>query len=587
MVKKIKTIAIIQARLTSKRFPSKVLKKIGRLTSIQLINERLKLSKYLNDIVFSIPNNIQNKKLESHLIENKIKYYKGSENNVVSRFLNTAKKFKADNIVRVTADCPLVDPKMLDQMLHNFKKNKVDYLTNSKDPLIQNDKYSYPDGFDLEIFKIKCLEKSIKKIKTSYDKEHVTTFIRNSKKFKKKFVKNNIDLASLKLSIDTKKNLEDIRKIYNIFYPKINFSFKDVLMHKETQKILKKNMAKKKKINRGLELWSRAKNIIPGGTMLLSKNPDRYLPNAWPTYFKTAKGCIITDLDNNKFKDLSTMGVGTNVLGYGNYLVDKAVKRVIQNGNLSTLNCKEEVLLAEKLIEIHPWFQMVKFARTGGEANAIAIRIARAATGKDNIAICGYHGWHDWYLSTNLNFTKKNNLNIHLMKDLNIKGVPKKLKDMVFSFHYGDYKTLENLVKYKKIGVIKMEVCRNTEPNISFLKKVRKLASRNNIVLIFDECTTGFRGNFGGLHKKINIHPDISIFGKTLGNGYAITSIVGKKEIMEHANNSFISSTFWTERIGPTAGLKTIKVMKEIKSWQIINKVGNKIRKRWRQLFNR
>ena len=130
-----------------------------------------------------------------------------------------------------------------------------------------------------------------------------------------------------------------------------------------------------------------------------------------------------------------------------------------------------------------------------------------------------------------------------------------------------------------------MEVCRNTEPNISFLKKVRKLASRNNIVLIFDECTTGFRGNFGGLHKKINIHPDISIFGKTLGNGYAITSIVGKKEIMEHANNSFISSTFWTERIGPTAGLKTIKVMKEIKSWQIINKVGNKIRKRWRQLF--
>ena len=248
MVKKIKTIAIIQARLTSKRFPSKVLKKIGRLTSIQLINERLKLSKCLNDIVFSIPNNIQNKKLESHLIENKIKYYKGSENNVVSRFLNTAKKFKADNIVRVTADCPLVDPKMLDQMLHNFKKNKVDYLTNSKDPLIQNDKYSYPDGFDLEIFKIKCLEKSIKKIKTSYDKEHVTTFIRNSKKFKKKFVKNNIDLASLKLSIDTKKNLEDIRKIYNIFYPKINFSFKDVLMHKETQKILKKNMAKKKKL---------------------------------------------------------------------------------------------------------------------------------------------------------------------------------------------------------------------------------------------------------------------------------------------------------------------------------------------------
>ena len=580
-----KTIAIIQARLNSKRFPSKVLKKIGGRTLIQLINERLRLSKYLDDIVFSIPNNIQNKRLESHLIENKIKYYKGSENNVVIRYLKTAKKFRADNIIRVTADCPLVDPKMLDQMLHTFKKNKIDYLANIRDPLNKHDKYFYPDGFDLEIFTTKCLEKSIKKIKTKYDKEHVTTFIRNSNLFKKQFVKNDLDLTNLKLSVDTKKNLNDIKKIYNIFHPKINFSLKDILMHKKIRKIFKKKMVKMKKIDRGLELWSRAKKIIPGGTMLLSKNPDRYLPNAWPTYFKTAKGCIITDLDNNKFKDLSTMGVGTNVLGYGNNLVDNAVKKVIKNGNLSTLNCKEEVLLAEKLIEIHPWSQMVKFARTGGEANSIAIRIARAAVGRDNIAICGYHGWHDWYLSTNLNYTKKNNLNAHLMKDLNIKGVPKKLKDTVFSFHYGDYKTLENLVNHKKIGVIKMEVCRNTEPNISFLKKVRKLASRNKIVLIFDECTTGFRGDFGGLHKKINVIPDICIFGKTLGNGYAITSVIGKKEIMEHANESFISSTFWTERIGPTAGLKTIEVMKNIKSWQTINKVGAKIRKRWSQLF--
>ena len=154
-------------------------------------------------------------------------------------------------------------------------------------------------------------------------------------------------------------------------------------------------------------MWSRAKKIIPGGTMLISKNPDRYLPNAWPTYFKTAKGCVITDLDNNRFIDFSTMGVGTNVLGYANSQVDKAVKNTILKGNLSTLNCKEEVLLAEKLIEIHPWFEMVRFARTGGEANSIAIRIARAATGKDNVAICGYHGWHDWYFVYKFKYYKK------------------------------------------------------------------------------------------------------------------------------------------------------------------------------------
>jgi glutamate-1-semialdehyde 2,1-aminomutase len=592
MVKQNKIVAIVQARLTSKRFPNKVLKKIGKFTMIELINDRLKLSKYLENIVFTIPNNSENKNLELFLIKNKIRYVKGSENNVASRYLKAAKKYKANTIVRITSDCPLVDARILDKMIKIFNNSKLDYLTNIKDPLSNKYNYNfhYPDGLDLEIFSFESFRKSVSKINSEYDREHVTTYIRKSNLFKKKYIKMNKDFTNLKLSVDTKQNLEDIREVYKVFYPKINFSFRDILMNKKAKKIIERKLDLKiknsKKIIKGLDLWSRAQKIIPGGTMLLSKNPDRYLPNAWPTYFKTAKGCIITDLDNNRFMDFSTMGVGTNVLGYGNNQVDNAVKNVIFKGNLSTLNCKEEVLLAEKLIEIHPWFEMVRFARTGGEANSIAIRIARAATGKDNVAICGYHGWHDWYLSTNLNFTKKNNLNNHLMKNLNIKGVPKKLKDTVFSFHYGDFKTLEKLVRQKNIGTIKMEVCRNTKPDLSFLKKVRKLASKNKIVLIFDECTTGFRGNYGGLHKKIKIYPDICIFGKTLGNGYAITSIVGKRDIMECANNSFISSTFWTERIGSVAGLKTIEVMKKIKSWQIVNNVGNKVIKEWEKLFN-
>ena len=589
MVKKNKIVAIVQARLTSTRFPNKVIKKIGKFTIIELIHKRLKLSKYLDDIVFTIPDNSKNKNLELFLIKKKIDYIKGSENNVASRYLKVAKKYNTNIIVRITSDCPLVDPKILDKMLKVYCKSNIDYLTNIKDKTIGNKKYYYPDGLDIEIFSTASFKKSYHKINSKYDKEHVTTFIRKSSLFKKSYIKMSQDFRKLKLSVDTKENLKDVRKIYNVFYPNINFSFQDILMNKKAKKIindiLKSKKKNSKKIFKGLDMWSRAKKIIPGGTMLLSKNPDRYLPNAWPTYFKIAKGCIITDLDNNRFIDFSTMGVGTNVLGYANSQVDKAVKNAILKGNLSTLNCKEEVLLAEKLIEIHPWFEMVRFARTGGEANSIAIRIARAATGKDNVAICGYHGWHDWYLSTNLNITKKNNLNTHLMKNLNIKGVPKKLKDSVFSFHYGDFETLKKLVNQKNIGTIKMEICRNTEPNLSFLKKVRKLASDKKIVLIFDECTTGFRSTFGGLHKKINIYPDICIFGKTLGNGYAITSIIGKKEIMESANSSFISSTFWTERIGSVAGLKTIEVMKNIKSWQTVNKVGSKIIKEWRKLF--
>ena len=316
--------------------------------------------------------------------------------------------------------------------------------------------------------------------------------------------------------------------------------------------------------------------------MLLSKKPELYLPNGWPAYFSKTKGCEIWDLDNNKFFDLSLMGVGTNILGYSNNKVDKAVHKIIKTGNLSTLNCKEEVILAEQLIKIHPWADMVKFARTGGEANAIAIRIARAASGKDNVAFCGYHGWHDWYLATNIKNEK--NLNQHLLKGIQTKGVPNNLKGSIFPFEYNNFNQLKDLIDKNKIGVICMEVMRNDYPKDNFLQKVRQIANKKNIVLVFDECTSGFRKNYGGLHLNFKVNPDIAIFGKALGNGYAITSIIGKRNIMETAQKSFISSTFWTERIGPAAAIETLNQMKRLKSWKVIDSNGKYIMKNWQKL---
>ena len=249
----------------------------------------------------------------------------------------------------------------------------------------------------------------------------------------------------------------------------------------------------------GQNLWNKAKEIIPGGNMLLSKRSEMFLPDLWPSYFSKAKGCYIWDLNDRKLTDLSIMGIGTNILGYGNEEVDQSVKEVIQKGNMSTLNCPEEVYLAEKLLDIHKWANKVRFSRAGGEANSIAVRIARAATGKEKIAICGYHGWHDWYLSANLN--KSKGLDGHLMPGLEPKGVPKNLEGTVFTFNYNKFDELEKLVKHQNIGVIKMEVERNNKPENQFLQKVRKLANEKQIVLIFDECTSGFRETFGGLHK--------------------------------------------------------------------------------------
>jgi len=332
----------------------------------------------------------------------------------------------------------------------------------------------------------------------------------------------------------------------------------------------------------GQELWKRAKSLIPGGNMLLSKRAEMFLPEQWPAYFSRAKGCRVWDLDGVEYIDMSIMGIGTNILGYGHPEVDEAVRKVIDAGNMSTFNCPEEVYLAERLVALHSWADMVRFARTGGEANAIAIRIARAASGRGKVAFCGYHGWHDWYLAANLG--DENSLAGHLLPGLEPRGVPAKLRDTIYPFTYNRFDELAALVSTHDIGVIKMEVSRNIGPEKGFLEKVRNLATEKGIVLIFDECTSGFRQTFGGLHKLYGVEPDMAIFGKALGNGYAITATIGRREIMEAAQSTFISSTFWTERIGPTAALKTLDVMKALKSWEQITRTGLEITDRWRTL---
>lgn len=334
--------------------------------------------------------------------------------------------------------------------------------------------------------------------------------------------------------------------------------------------------------NKNNLLWTEAQKLILGGNSLFSKRPENFLPLFWPAYFSKAKGCYVWDITNKKYIDMSLMGVGTNVLGYANKKVDNAVIKNLKKSNMTTLNCPEEVYLAKKLISIHPWASKVKFARSGGEANAIAIRIARAFTNKSKIAICGYHGWHDWYLSANL--SQKKSMKKFLLKGLKNNGVPKELKNTVFAFEYNDLNRLEYLLKIKKIKIIKMEVIRNIQPNVNFLKKIRILANKYKCVLIFDECTTGFRQTFGGIHKQFKVIPDMVIFGKAIGNGYAITAVLGKEKIMKKASQSFISSTFWSERSGPTAALETIKFMEKHKTWITVKKQGKKVKFIWNKI---
>jgi glutamate-1-semialdehyde 2,1-aminomutase len=575
-----KVVAIVQARMGSTRLPNKVMKLINGVPMIELLLARLARAGEVDEIVLATSEDPRNQPLINHVAELGYRCWQGSENDVLNRYLQAARGAGADVVVRITGDCPLTDPAVVDEVIRRFKASAADYCSNTNPP-------TYPDGLDVEVFSVAALERAARETDKPYDHEHVTPYLKDPVRFSQAQVSAGEDYSALRWTVDEASDFTVVEAVFSHFAPDIHFSWASVLELERGQPNL---FAPNKELLRnegatlgaGQKLWKRAKNVIPGGNMLLSKRAEMFLPNYWPAYFSKAKGCRVWDLDGHEYIDMSIMGIGTNTLGYGHPEVDEAVRKSVEAGNMSTLNCPEEVYLAERMVELHLWADMVRFARSGGEANAIAIRIARAAAGRSKVAFCGYHGWHDWYLAANLG--DETRLVGHLLPGLEPNGVPENLRDTIYPFTYNRFEELEAVVRDHDIGVIMMEVSRNEKPRDGFLEKVRALASQKGIVLIFDECTSGFRESLGGLHKVYGVEPDMAIFGKALGNGYAITATIGRRQVMQAAQSSFISSTFWTERIGPTAGLKTLEVMERTRSYDQITQTGQGISAGWERL---
>ena len=580
---KMKTIAIVQARMGSTRFPNKVMRTINGVPMIELLLQRLAKARRIDQIILATSADPRNQPLADYVRGLGYTIFQGKENDVLDRYYQAARPHQPDTVVRITGDCPLIDPELVDQVITAYEAQRVDYLCNVLPP-------TYPDGLDIEVFSFRALEQAAQQASKLAEREHVTPFIRESGLFRIGNITCEHDYSQERWTVDEASDFEVIAAVFDHFHPRTDFGWLEVLTLRQAQPAIfqaNQHLIRNEGavIGTGQKLWKRAKQVIPGGNMLLSKRAEMFLPEQWPAYFSKAKGCKVWDLDGKEYIDMLIMGIGTNTLGYGHPEVDDAVRQTIDAGNMSTFNCPEEVSLAEKLVELNPWADMVRFARSGGEANAIAIRIARAATGKDNVAFCGYHGWHDWYLSANLGDDK--NLAGHLLPGLEPNGVPNNLRGTVFPFNYNNFAELEALVNAQDIGVIMMEVVRNQGPHDNFLHKVRQLATERGIVLIFDECTSGFRQTFGGLHKQYGVEPDMAMFGKALGNGYSITAAVGRREVMEAAQSTFISSTFWTERIGPAAALKTLEVMERVKSWEQITQTGLNITAQWKVLADK
>ena len=575
-----KIVAVVQARMGSSRLPGKVMMDLNGSTVIEFLLKRLSKSALIDEIIVATSIESNNQVLIEHVETLGYKVCVGSENDVLRRYVDAAEGAEADIVIRITGDCPLIDPDLVDEFIEKFLKSDVDYLSDEDPP-------TFPDGLDTEVFSIEALKQADRDAISNFEREHVTPYLRKNATIRRERHCAPTNQSFRRWTVDELVDLTVIRNVVRHFAPSIDFGWREIMelqdknsyLFDSNQGIVRNEGAS---IGAGQKLWKRAKNIIPGGNMLLSKRSEMFLPEQWPSYFSKAKGCVVWDLEGQKYTDMSIMGIGTNTLGYGDEEVDLAVRSVIDNGNMSSLNCPEEVYLAEKLVELHPWAEMVRFTRSGGEANSVAVRIARAATGKSVIAFCGYHGWHDWYLSANLGHDS--HLAGHLLPGLAPNGVPSELGGTAIPFNYNSLDELVQILDSNPVAAIMMEVSRSFGPDPGFLEGVRRLATERDVVLIFDECTSGFRETFGGLHKKYGIEPDLAMFGKALGNGYAINAIIGRRTVMESAQSTFISSTFWTERIGPVAGLETLRVMGSIESWNVISAIGQTIRTKWKEI---
>ncbi len=333
----------------------------------------------------------------------------------------------------------------------------------------------------------------------------------------------------------------------------------------------------------GWSLYERAKRVIPGGTQLLSKRPEMFLPGGWPCYYSRAKGCFVWDLDGRRYVDMTTSGIGACLLGYADDQVNAAVKQAIDRGTMTTLNAPAEVELAEQLCQIHPWASMARYARSGGEAMSIAVRIARACTGRANVAVCGYHGWGDWYLAANL--AEDHALDGHLLPGLDPAGIPRQLAGTTVTFRYNNVAELEAAAqRASPLAAIVMEPMRWMSRPMGFLRRCRTMADRMGAVLVFDEITSAWRHCLGGVHLRYGVAPDLAVFAKALSNGYPMAAVIGTANVMQAAQASFISSTYWTEAIGPTAALATLRRMRDVKLSQEVMRAGSLVQEGWMRL---
>ncbi|WP_084158851.1 aminotransferase class III-fold pyridoxal phosphate-dependent enzyme [Solidesulfovibrio alcoholivorans] len=555
-----RTVAVIQARMGSTRLPGKVLADVAGRPLLWHVARRAALAPLVHLAVVATSEDPSDDAVAAFCGQEGIPCFRGPLNDVLARFCGAALAFGAEAVVRVTGDCPLLDPAVVDRVVAAFLESGCDYASNVE-------RATFPDGLDVEVMRADALAAADARAVLPSEREHVTPYLRTRPEYRRVCVTRDDDLSGLRFTVDDARDLAFVREVYARLAPETDFGLSEILdllaAFPELQTINEGTVSNEGyfkslyaqatagaaaplALSRSREWAERSGRVIPGRAQTFSKGSNQYVSGTAPLFLERGKGCLAYDVDGNEYVDY-VQGLLPNILGYAHDGVNAAAAAALARGVSFSLPHPVEVELAERLTRLIPCAEMVRFGKNGSDATSGAVRAARAYTGRDRVACGGYHGWQDWYIGS----TTRN------------AGVPGAVSALTHPFPYNDLPALEAVLDAHpgEFAAVILEPVNFFEPAPGYLAGVKELAHKHGAVCIFDEICSGFHMGLGGAQALYGVTPDLACFGKAMGNGFPISCVVGRADVMRTFEDVFFSFTFGGEAMSMAAALAVLDVL--------------------------
>ncbi|MFQ5890827.1 MAG: aminotransferase class III-fold pyridoxal phosphate-dependent enzyme, partial [Gemmatimonadota bacterium] len=572
-----RVVAIVQARCSSRRLPGKVLADVAGRPMIGRLLDQLSGVPGVDEVVVATSNDPSDDPLVAYLGSREVRVVRGPVEDVLGRFEEAVRSRRADVIVRLTGDCPLHSPDTVREVLNAFLTAGVDYACNT-------DPYTRPDGQDVEVFTREALERAHSETRHPADREHVTPYLRRAEGIRRLSVRHRDGSSGkgLRWTVDTPDDLTYARSVWERLdrvgpgphdYPTILNTAKsvprsgtDFVPNEGYYRSLfagaPSEPAAPLQLTKSEEWLTRSEKVVPGGAQTYSKSWRQHIRGVSPVFLERGDGARVWDVDGNEYVDL-IQGLLPNILGYAHPDVDRAAHDQARRGHSFSLPHPVEVELAERLVRLIPCAEMVRFGKNGSDATTAAVRVARAFTGRERIAVCGYHGWHDWYIGTT-------------SRSL---GVPRSVAALTHPFPYDDLETLDRLLASHagEFAAVIMEPVNFAWPSDGYLEGVKEVVHSHGALLIFDEICTGFRLGPGGAQELFGVTPDLAAFGKAMGNGYPISCLAGRRDVMRILDEVFVSFTFAGNASAMAASLTVLDILEHTDALDRMRHAGQRL----------